>query len=293
MVESLAFRFFAAFVFLFTCIVSITKKTVYSPIHQISLSETLYYYYLKLQKINYKILAMSCQINGTTAIFTNSWQVDDRNEIEANLIECNHDYIKFGGREFDTMFAWMYDNYDNLPDKLIFIHAHDQSPHYPYEPMYQISKLLQTKYFYDNDYGEVFKYYIGRPLMKENGSCVITLYLKNFVPDILEILEGTTMKQIFYKTLEECYENGVRILCVTRSSTFFISKDFIHFYPREDYKKVRENIHKYVKMRDMDEQQNHLLSEYIERVVQIIFSRRCQNKDAPEYLNPLDINYCC
>ncbi|OHT08514.1 hypothetical protein TRFO_22933 [Tritrichomonas foetus] len=241
---------------------------------------------------DFSIVGLGCDI-AKKHKFTSLWKIDDETYIKAYVAQCNPNNTRFGAREFDTIFLYLRDHYDELRNKTIFTHAHDESPHYPGPPLGQISKLIKTKYFHEEQYGEFYPFYIRRPLIKTENETKITLYQVDFVPLILEIMEGTkVMKKAFNDTLNDCVKQGIKDTIVTRSSSFFISREFVHYFPKSDYFTLIENIHNHIRARNSTSY-NHLFGEYLERAIQIMLARRCVRVVPPPELGKERIVNCC
>ncbi|OHS93764.1 hypothetical protein TRFO_11554 [Tritrichomonas foetus] len=243
---------------------------------------------------DFDIISFGCDV-AKKHKFIPKWTIDENNFIESNIVQCNPNNTAFGAREFDSLFTYFYNHYDDLRNKTIFTHAHDRSHHYPTPPLKQVAKLVKTQYFYETDYGEYFPWYIRRPITQTNDQYLaqITLYKRDYVPIMFTILEGTElMKDEFNKTLQQCLKDGHPNTIVTRSSSFFVWRDTIRHYPRNDYLKLVENIHHHIQTTKIP-RYSHLMSEYLERTLQLLLARRCVRNQPPPELGKESISNCC
>ena len=228
---------------------------------------------------NFEIVAIACSIV-RKAKFTPVVRYKG-GFVHVKIAECSKEDIPWGAREFDTIFKYLIKTYDSPYDKTIFVHAHDLSGHYTTNVTTQLQTLLQSKYFENEDYGDVYNMFIKRPINHINNRYSITLYGRDYFSVGLELTRNTSMQKPFYDTIDQCYRNGILETIVTRSSSFFISKKFIRYYTKDDYLKFVHNMHQLGSRHFNSSKYNQILAESIERMVQIILARRCVRKPIP------------
>ena len=243
------------------------------------------------KSLSFEIIALACDTVKKYP-FTPYTKFKNRN-LYAKVLQCDQKHIPWAASEFTTLFSYLAGSYASSNKKMIFIHAHDISEHYSIPIMEQIGYLLDTEYFYKEDYGDVFPMYIKRPIIKTEDGYSITLYEEDYFRLAMELTQGTSMQEAFYQTINNCYIDGINQTIVTQSATFFISKKFQHYYSINDYWTFTQNIHKIISKQNNDTKYNHFIGEVIERILQIILSRRCVPHQTPDELGIAQISTCC
>ncbi|OHS93763.1 hypothetical protein TRFO_11550 [Tritrichomonas foetus] len=236
-----------------------------------------------LIKIPIQVVASACDIMKKHQ-FTPYFDINGK-IIKGIVEQCEEQDLKWDAYEASTMLKYIIKNYDNLPSKIIFIHAHDFGGiQYPQNVSKQIKRLVSLDYFKNNEYGEVFSIFLRLNIQKWENSTKICLYHKAielFEDDMIDVfirlVNGTKFLNRFLKTLDQCEKE----IIVTRCSTFFVDSKRLLKYPKEDYIRFVENIHKVIEQRGLTKQQSYRVSEVIERCWQLLFGEICSPNEVP------------
>ncbi|OHS94853.1 hypothetical protein TRFO_10766 [Tritrichomonas foetus] len=214
--------------------------------------------------------------------------------LKATVEQCDPAYLKCDAYEASSMISYIIKNYEKLPKKIIFIHAHDLAgSQYPRNITGQVSTLVETDYFKKNEYGDVFPHKINRPIYNCTVNCTypkkIPLYREDMVEMFAHVINGTKFMDTYLKTISGCKGH----VSVTRSSTFFVTSNRLLKYPKKDYERFLDNIHNYIMARGGTKRQSYRVSEAIERSWQLLFGEKCGGDVFPPSLGKMNVVWCC
>jgi hypothetical protein len=156
---------------------------------------------------------------------TRSWCRDGLSDVDA--------------REAGPMLNFIIDNYGNVEEeKIIFIHAHENSGHY-LESIWRLISRLITRFhdeFWSRDFGNVATYlFVTTGFEKQNGrlySMIEAAFSWANLADIIDVLfNGTSMANV----PKDFWE----IPCC---ATFFVNTSLLWKRPKHEYVRLRDNI---------------------------------------------------
>ena len=231
------------------------------------------------------LVLLACNAPGSTTneSMSEAINVCNRHGIKVTFARCYYDPItkKFPkeGRETGIILRWIISNYGRLADgyykHIIFNHAHENSWHQSHFSV-QLDKLLSSPgYLLDNDYGDVYPYFIDHAIKISPTTGVPSVPYNHL--DILEILSkltNGTRISFFNRT------NSYNVWRSGQSSSFFVSNTAILRYTKEEYVRFLENTRALIKQ--CRGRWNYYISEVTERSWYVIFT----NKTWIEYRTP-------
>ena len=179
----------------------------------------------------------------------------------------------FEARETGMILRWILSNYEALRigtiERVVFNHAHESSWHQSNFTR-QLERLFEaSQFFFGNDYGDVFPYYIDHRVSVTNtgGGRAVHVFYRHF--DILGVLQYLTQGTRFE------YFNRTNRFGVWRSgqaTSFFVSRRALLRYSPHDYAILLRRTRSLIRSRGFD--WNYYVAEVTERSWQVLLTNK-------------------
>lgn len=206
-----------------------------------------------------------------------------------SFADCNQSTNNIEARETGIMLRWIINNYDDLSKgiytKVLFHHSHENSEHQK-NLSGNLEELFKTKYFWYNNYGDIYPYYLDHPISFLNGTYHVFFRKIDLFVILSDITKGTSFNYFNKTNKYNRWRSG-------QSSSFFVNNELIIKHSILDYTKLLENVRELVFRLETQHypiagvNANYYVGEVTERGWQVLFS----NFSYPYYKSPIPVSW--